>query len=117
MIEMYEVRMSLRVSGGPDRAEHFDVVVDAFSALEAVHDEVLDSSFGFTNHDEFSEIDIEVTVNAEDATEAYRLASSCVRSAIQQAGGHTPDWDHAPTHDLSAAVYRVTDESVGLVTA
>jgi len=117
VIEMYEIRMSLRVSGGPDRSEHFDRVVDAFSALESVHDDVLDSSFGFTDHADFSELDIEITVNAVGEAEAFRLASSSVRSAIQQAGGYTPDWDQAPSHDLSAAVYRVMDESVGLVTS
>ena len=117
MTDMYEVRMSLRVSGGPDRSEHFDKVADAFSALESVHEELLDSTFGFADHDDFSEIDVEVTVKAGSEAEAYRLASSAVRSAIQQAGGHTPDWDHAASPDLGRAVYRVTDESVDLITA
>jgi len=110
---MYEVRLSLRASGEPDRAAHFEAVTDAFAALEDVHDDVLDSSFGFADSDDFAEMDVEVTVMAADEAQAYQLASSCVRSAIQTAGGHTPDWEHLPS---SGAVYRLTDESVDLVT-
>jgi hypothetical protein len=115
--DTYEVRMSLRVSGGPDRAAHFETVVDAFAALEVVHAELLDSSFGFTDGGAHADLDAELTVRAVGEREAYRLASSCVRSAIQAAGGATPEWDELAPHDLATAVYRVTDESVGLVSA
>ena len=38
-------------------------------------------------------VTIDVTVEAVDFEAAVELASSCIRSAIHAAGGHTPDWN------------------------
>lgn len=118
MSAMYEVRMTLYVSGGGDAAESFTRVADAYAALEAVHESLLDASFGFSAHDDdedyaTAQVDVEITVEAEDEDEAFALATSSVRAAIQTAGGASPDWEDRP--DDAVTVYRLAEESVGLV--
>lgn len=94
MRRMYEVRLQLTALGGPDRSEHFERLVDEYAKIEDVHDDLLDASFGFTEcADDCVNIDIEVTVRAEDPGAAYDLTSSSVRAAIQAAEGSTPDWE------------------------
>lgn len=115
MSDMYEVRLGLTVSG-PDRASHFEVVVDAYAELEAVHDDLLDSSFGFSDGADEGAMDIEITVSAASEDAAHDLARSSVRAAIQAAGGCTPNWaDRSPATPTS--VYRVLSESVDRVLA
>lgn len=111
---MYQVGLTLRVSGQPERADHFQQVVDAYAALEDAHQGLLDASFGFSDHDDHAVIDAEITVEAKSEDDAFHLANSSVRSAIQSAGGFTPEWDERPP---AGAVYRLTDESIGLVDA
>lgn len=113
MSDMYEVRLGLSVTG-PDRVAHFDSVADAYADLERVDRRLLDSTFGLRDGDDEAEIDIEITVAASSDEEAHKLVTSCVRSAIQAAGGFTPDWaDRRPAEWI--AVYRVHSESVDRV--
>ena len=111
---MYEVCVTLTVSGAPDRGEHFQRVVDRYAQLEQVHAGLLDASFGFSDGVDVATIDAEVTVEADSEDDAFHLANSSLRSAIQSAGGFTPDWDERPP---SGAVYRLSAETVGLVDA
>ncbi len=116
MTAMYEVTITLSLSGGPQRAEHFQEMADAYAALEEVHDELLDSSLGFHDSEDRALVDLELTVLASDEDEAYRLASSSVRAAIQKAGGFKPGWgERVPPNGW--AVYPVAGDTVGLVDA
>jgi hypothetical protein len=111
---MYEVVLTLTVSGNPDRARHFQKVVEAYAELERVHVGLLDASFGFTDHADHADINVEITVETPTEDDAFHLANTSVRSAIQSAGGFTPDWDERPP---DGAVYRLTSETIGLVDA
>jgi hypothetical protein len=114
--EMYEVRLELTVSGGPDRAAHFDAVVQAYAQLEAVDERLLDCSFGFSAAEDGATIDVEITVSASSEDEAHDVAIAGLRSAIQAAGGFTPGWaERSPA--TATAVYRVQSESVDRVPA
>lgn len=113
MTNRFAVSLSLSVTG-PDRAAHFETVADRFASLEARDAHLLDCAWSFSDEEEHSDVDVDVTVAADDESAAYLLASSSVRAAIHDAGGFTAGWDEfAP--DLDAVVYRLTDEDVTLV--
>jgi hypothetical protein len=91
-------------------------VTDRYATLEAADAHLLDCSWGYSDHGGHATVDIDLTVDADDETAAYELASASVRSAIHDAHGATPGWGERAS-DPAAVVYRLTDESVALLPA
>lgn len=109
MTNQFAVLIPLRVQG-PSRAAHFMLVADCYAELEAEDDRLLDSAWSLDDGDDSGDVDVELTVAADDEATAFELASSSVRSAIHHAGGLTPGWgERVPA--LDAVVYRIRDEA------
>lgn len=105
MSEMYAVTMTLFVDGPVEgRSESFSDVVTAYSKIEAADPSLLDVAFGYSEGNDSAQVDIELTVSANNDDEAYALASASVRAAIHEAGGDTPEWGRRPRE--ATAVYR-----------
>lgn len=109
----YTVTMRLVVKGA-SRADHFGRVVDRYSVLEEQHEALLDCAWGLSDQDTHGDLDVSVTVLADDEAQAWELACSSVRSAIHDAGGFTPDWTERIS-DAGVVAYRMTDEEVAPV--
>lgn len=113
----FAVTLRLAVKG-PDEARrfHFERVIDRYAALEAAGAHLLDCSWTYTERGSHAQVDVDLTVDADDDTSAYDLASASVRSAIHEAEGSTPGWGERPS-DPAAIVYRLTDEAVTVIPA
>ena len=98
----------LRVTG-PDRAAHFQQVVDAYADLERETGYLLDCAWSLSDADDYADVDVEVTVAAEDPHAAQWLASGSIRSAIHAAGGYTPGWDPRAA-GVDAVAYELREE-------
>jgi hypothetical protein len=105
---MFEVTLPLRVSrpAGDGALEgEIERVVDELAALDQCKEELLDFAVGLND----DTVEVEVTVQADDAPTALAIAISCVRAAIHATGGGTPGWDdHKP--DESKIVYEIDDD-------
>ncbi len=110
----YSVTVRLTVVG-PDRAAHFERVVDRYGSLERQHDDLLDCGWGFSDLDSTSEVDIAITVREDDERAAWGIATSSIRTAIHAAGGFTPSWDEHTAPTVDAVAYRLSDEGVSVL--
>lgn len=83
--------MLFEVEGNSDLDAHTDLVADNLIDLEESHPSLLDSTVT-TNLTELT-VEITVTVEADDYTQAIDTAESCIRAAIHSAGGNTSEWE------------------------
>ena len=113
----FAVTLHLTVEG-PDgrRRDHFERVTDAYAALEAADARLLDCSWGYADRRGYGEIDLDLTVVAEDKAGAFEVASAAAWSAIHAAGGVTAGSAERSQGSADVA-YRMTDEAVALVVA
>lgn len=112
----FVVELELIVQGQrARRAAHFEHVTDAYARLEEKHDDLLDSSWGYTDQDDQGAVDVTLTVRGQRAPDVLRLAKSSVRSAIREAGGLTPDWENLAPAAEDAVVYRLMDEDAAVL--
>jgi hypothetical protein len=56
---------------------------------------------------ETGEVDIALTVEAEDPLEAHSKAATLIRTAIHAAGGGTPGWDHWKVQRVASSEEKI----------
>lgn len=78
--------------------DHFAEVMDALSELEDCDSRLSDAdmSVHLREHEAIFSVDVE----AETIDEAVAIGKSALRSAIHDAGGHTPGWEQHWSVDL-----------------
>ena len=91
MTTMISHTMVFEVEGDRDLDEQTDLVADHLVDLEESHPCLLDSTVA-TDLTAFT-VEITVTVQANDYSEAIEVAESCIRTAIHSAGGNTSMWE------------------------
>lgn len=75
-----------------------DLVVAQLANLDDSHEQLLD--FGVGSDATGNTVVFDLTVEATGVDEAFSVAWSCLRSAVQAAGGSTPGWENV-TYELS----------------
>ena len=77
---------------------HFVDLVDRYAEIESSNPRLLDCSWTLFHepHAGTGEVHVDISVEADDRSEAFTLAGSAVRAAVHAAGGFTPDWGSAP---------------------
>ncbi len=93
---MISIGFSIDLLATPIGSEPIPLVEEVDLVMEHLVD-LVESGCGVTDPavslDETTNVvSVEVQVVGEDFDDAVQLASSCVRSAIHAAGGHTPGW-------------------------
>ena len=96
---MHVWTLNLTLSGPSDLIRaHFVDLVDHYAEIEAADPRLLDCGWTLTHEPEggSAEVQVDISVEAVDRSEAFGLAGSAVRAAVHAAGGFTPDWGSAP---------------------
>lgn len=77
---------------------HFVDLVDRYAEIESADPRLLDCSWTLSHEPGAgtAEVQVDISVDAHDRSEAFVLAASAVRAAVHAAGGFTPDWTSVP---------------------
>jgi hypothetical protein len=96
---MHVWTLNLTLSGPHDLIRaHFVDLVDRYAEIESADPRLLDCSWTLSHEPGagIAEVQVDISVEAHDGSEAFVLAASAVRAAVHSAGGFTPDWTSVP---------------------